>query len=107
MFKIWAAVPVEVLAPPGCRGLGPRPAAVGVAELGGDTGPPLAAGAGRPRAAERSTADWNAQVGGAVPSLASEWLLSESSPGTVRDVLPGRRGELQVEPEPASYPSPT
>ena len=34
---------------------GPGPAAVGVAELGGDTGPPEATGAGGPRAAERST----------------------------------------------------
>ena len=33
---------------------------------------------------------------GAVPSAESEWLSSESLPGTVLDVLPGQRGELHV-----------
>jgi hypothetical protein len=49
-----------VLVPPGYRGLDPRPAAVRVAELGGDTEPPVAAGAGGPQAAERFTLGWNA-----------------------------------------------
>ncbi len=84
--------------------MGPRPAAVRVTELGGDTGPPLATGAGGPRAALN---DLNGHARGTVLSPASEWLSSESSPGTVLDVLPRRRGELQLKPEPASYPSPT
>ena len=89
-------------------GLGPRgPAAVGVAELGGDTGPPEATGAGGPRAAERFTSGRRGPCEGAVPRAEPEWLSSESLPGTVLDVLPGQRGELQVKPEPASYPSPT
>jgi hypothetical protein len=104
-YRVWR---VEVLVPPGRRGLGPRPTAVGVAELGGDTGPPFATGAGGPQAeGPHALADWNGRADGAVPSPASEWLSSESPQGTVLDVLPGRRGELQVKPEPASYPSPT
>jgi hypothetical protein len=96
----------------GCRGLGPRSVAVGVTELDEDTGPPLATGAGGPRAAETPgprgpLSDWNGHAGGTVPSPASEWLSSESPPGTVLDVLPGRRREIQAKPEPASYPSPT
>ena len=44
-------------------GFGPRgPAAVGVAELGGDTGPLVAAGAGGPRAAERFTSGRKGRV---------------------------------------------
>jgi hypothetical protein len=73
---------VEVLVPPGCRGLGPLPAsaAVRVIELGGDTRLPLAAGAaGGPQDAERSTSDWNGRAGGAVLTLASEWLESRRS----------------------------
>ncbi len=40
---------------PGAGAWARGPAAVGVAELGGDTGPPEATGAGGPRAAERFT----------------------------------------------------
>jgi hypothetical protein len=92
---------------PGAGAWARGPAAVGVAELGGDTGPPEATGAGGPRAAERFTSGRRGPCEGAVPRAEPEWLSSESLPGTVLDVLPGQRGELQVKPEPASYPSPT
>ena len=92
---------------PGAGAWARGPTAVGVAELGGDTGPPEATGAGGPRAAERFTSDRKGRVMAQFLGPGPEWLSSESLPGTVLDVLPGQRGELQVKPEPASYPSPT
>jgi hypothetical protein len=47
---------------PGAGAWARGPAAVGVAELGGDTGPPEATGAGGPRAAERFTSGRKGRV---------------------------------------------
>ncbi len=47
---------------PGAGAWARSPAAVGVAELGGDTGPPEATGAGGPRAAKRFTSGRKGRV---------------------------------------------
>ncbi len=94
--------------PPGYRGSGPRPAAVGVTELGG------VAGAAEGKRSANGTwpprgplEDWSGPVVGLMFESRVQVALIRVAAKPVRNVRAGQRWLLCGECVPASYPNPT
>ncbi len=103
-YRVWR---VEALVPPWYRGSGPRPTAAGDTELAGVRGQQEATGADGSGQQRGPLEVWDSHVGSPNSESRVRVVLVRVATGRWRVTHCPRRGELQVKPEPASYPSPS